>query len=268
MVRRSYATAVALAVAVAWQVAAAAQSGPATNSVLVFAAASLQSALDELAPSIARETGVTVRASYAASSALARQIENGAPAGLFISADQDWMNYVWARKLIDPASRVDLVGNTLVLVAPSAAPVSLKIAPGFGLFAALAGGRLAIANPDAVPAGKYAKAALTALGVWDAVLPRTAPAQDVRAALLLVSRREAPLGIVYRTDAIVDSRVVIVDTFPASLHPPIVYPAALMAGAPPAAGRVLAFLRGPAAQAVFSRHGFTALAATSRPDVK
>jgi molybdate transport system substrate-binding protein len=249
------AAAFALAVAV-FSVAPAA--GQPASSVLIFAAASLQTALDELSPAISKETGVTVRASYAATSALARQIERGAPAGIFISADQDWMNYVADRRLIDPASRVNLVGNALVLVAPAAAPVSLKIAPGFGLAAALGSGRLAVADPDSVPAGKYAKAALTALGVWGAVAKRIAPAQDVRAALFLVSRREAPLGVVYRSDAIAEPRVVIVDTFAATLHPPIVYPAALTTAASPAAARVLAYLRGPAAQKVFSRHGFTA----------
>ena len=224
-------------------------AGRVPAGVLIFAAASLQTALDELTPALSREAGVEVTASYAASSALARQIESGAPAGIFISADQDWMHYVAERKLIQPASRVNLLGNTLVLVAPAAHPVTLKIGPGFPLARSIGDGRLALADPTAVPAGRYAKAALTSLGVWDAVASKVAPAQDVRAALLLVSRGEAPLGVVYRTDAIVD-------TFPAGTHPAIVYPAALTTNALPEAARVLAALRGTVAKAVFVRRGF------------
>src|SRR6185503_10123560 len=148
-------------------------------SVLVFAAASMKSALDELAPACEKATGVAIRASYAASSALARQIEEGAPAGLFISADLEWMDYVAERKLIKADTRVNLVGNRLVLVAPAASPVALKITPGFALAAALKGGRLAVADPAAVPAGKYAKAALTSLGVWSSGESRLAPSENV-----------------------------------------------------------------------------------------
>ena len=169
--------------------------------MLIFAAASLQTAIDELAAPALRATGSRVRASYAASSALARQIENGAPADLFISADLEWMDYVADRRLIRAASRVNLLGNRLVLIAPEDRPSTLKIAPGFPLAAALGRDRLAVANPAAVPAGKYARAALTALGVWESVASKVAAAENVRAALMLVSRGEAPLGIVYRTDA-------------------------------------------------------------------
>lgn len=226
--------------------------------VLVFAASSLQTALDALVEPAERATGVHMRLSYAASSALARQIESGAPAALFISADLDWMDYVSQRGLIQPASRVNLLGNRLVLIAPKTKPVALRIGPGFGLASALGSGeRLAVADPSAVPAGKYARAALTSLGAWDAVATRIAPAENVRAALLLVSRGETPLGIVYRTDALADPGVVIVDTFPETTHPAIVYPAALTSAANPAARRLLEFLESPAALMEFERQGFT-----------
>ena len=159
--------------------------------------------------------------------------------------------------MIRADSRVNLLGNRLVLIAPTAQPVTLKIAPGFGLAAALGRDRLALADPAAVPAGKYARAALTSLGVWDAVAGKIAAAENVRAALLLVSRREAPLGIVYHTDAFVDSGVRIVDTFPASSHPPIVYPAALTSVSSPAAVKVLDYLKSNEARAVFVAQGFT-----------
>lgn len=246
----------ALLVAIALLCASSAPAAQTTSDLLVFAASSLQTALDELAPAIQQNTGVRVRVSYAATSTLARQIENGAPAGLFISADLDWMDYLAERRLIASQSRVNLLGNSLVLIAPASSTRALKIAPGFALAAALGNGRLAIANPDIVPAGKYAKSALTSLGVWNAVSQKLAPAENVRAALLLVSRGEAPLGIVYKTDAIADRGVRIVDTFPATSHPAIVYPAALVAPATPAAERVLAFLRTPVAASVFRRAGF------------
>jgi molybdate transport system substrate-binding protein len=230
------------------------------DAILVFAAASLRTVLDTAAPVILRDTGVEIRASYAASSALARQIEAGAPAALFISADRDWMDYLEQRGLIQRRTRIDLLGNRLVLIAPRAEPVRLRIAPGFRLLEALGAGRLAVADPASVPAGKYARAALTALGVWSQVEPRLAPAEHVRAALLLVSRGEAPLGIVYRTDAMDDATVTIVDTFPESTHPPILYPAAqTTAASGDAAGRVLSWLHGRTARAMFERFGFTVL---------
>jgi molybdate transport system substrate-binding protein len=224
--------------------------------VLVFAAASLKTALDALVEPAHQATDFTVRVSYAATSALARQIEEGAPADLFISADVEWMDYVESNGLLRPNTRVDLLTNRLVLVAPRTEPVTLRIAFGFGLARALGQGRLALADPAVVPAGKYARAALTSLGVWDSVSARLAPAENVRAALLLVSRAEAPLGIVYRTDALADPDVLVVDTFPETTHPPIVYPAALTRRASAGAAKVLHFLLGTEARAEFNRQGF------------
>lgn len=250
-------TCCALLLCAAANLSVAARATRPANDVLVFAAASLQTALDDLVEPAQRATGVRMRVSYAASSALARQIENGAPAGLFISADLDWMDYLADRRLIRTDSRVNLLGNRLVLVAPRVQPVTLKIGPGFALAAALGRDRLALADPAAVPAGKYARAALTSLGVWDAVAGKIAAAENVRAALLLVSRGEAPLGIVYHTDAVADASVVIVDTFPESTHPPITYPAALTSVASAAASSVLGFLKTDAARVVFDKQGFT-----------
>jgi molybdate transport system substrate-binding protein len=235
----------------------ATSSTPAAD-VLVFAAASMKTALDDLTGPCEKATGVRIRASYAASSALARQIEEGAPAGLFIAADLEWMDYVAERKLIKPETRINLVGNRLVLIAPASQPAAMKIAPGFALAAALKGGRLAVADPAGVPAGKYARAALTTLGAWSSVESRLAPAENVRAALLLVSRGESPLGIVYNSDAIADRNVVVVDTFAEGTHPPIVYPAAVTARGGGSAAAVLDFLRGPIAGATFEKQGFTA----------
>jgi molybdate transport system substrate-binding protein len=228
-----------------------------SGEVLVFAAASLQNVLDALVEPARRSTGVRMRMSYAASSALARQIENGAPAGLFISADLDWMDYLAERKLVQVASRVNLAGNRLVLIAPRSQPVTLRIAPGFPLAATLGANRLALANPDAVPAGKYAKAALIALRVWDSVAGKVAAAETVRAALILVARGEARLGIVYATDAKVEPGVVVVDAFADTLHPPIVYPAALLPNATGDAAKILEFLKSDAAHNAFLAQGFT-----------
>jgi molybdate transport system substrate-binding protein len=237
--------------------ARAQQPAPAGRPVLILAAASLQTALDALIGPAASAAGVPVRVSYAASSALARQIENGSPADIFISADLEWMTYLADRQWVRPDSRVTLLGNRLVLIAPKGSAPALTIAPGFGLATALGPrGRLALADPDAVPAGKYARAALTQLGVWDAVARRVAAAENVRAALALVARGEAPLGIVYRTDAIVEPAVTVVDTFPESTHPPIVYPAALTRGAAAPAARALAYLQSDAARRVFTANGF------------
>lgn len=233
--------------------------GRSQGDVLVLAAASLQTALDDLVAPVQKATGIRMTLSYAASSALARQVEMGAPAGIFISADLDWMDYLADRKLIRNESRVNLLGNRLVLIAPKSRPSTLRIGPGFGLAAALGTDRLAIANTDVVPAGRYAREALTKLGVWDSVAKKLAPAENVRGALLLVSRGEAPLGIVYRTDAAVDAGVRIVDTFPESSHTPIVYPAALTAASSSAASRVLDHLKSPAARTVFEKHGFLAI---------
>jgi molybdate transport system substrate-binding protein len=228
--------------------------------LLVFAAASLKNVLDEIDEAWRRETGKRAAISYGASSLLAKQIENGAPADLFMSADSDWMDYLETRKLIKPGSRSDLLGNTLVLIAPAGSAVKLTIAPDFGLAAALGDGRLAMADPAAVPAGRYGRAALAKLGVWDSVANRIAAAENVRAALLLVARGEAPLGIVYRTDAAVERGVRIVDTFPPDTHPPIVYPIALTSTSTNRdAPALLVYLRGPEAHAQFHKAGFTVL---------
>jgi molybdate transport system substrate-binding protein len=179
---------------------------------------------------------------------------------VFISADLEWMDYLAERKLVQAASRVNLAGNRLVLIAPQSQPVTLRIAPGFPLAATLGANRLALANPDAVPAGKYAKAALTALRVWDSVAGKIAAAETVRAALILVKRGEARLGVVYATDAKVEPGVVVVDTFPDNLHAPIVYPAALLTNASGDAAKVLDFLKSDAATKVFQAQGFTTVA--------
>ena len=232
----------------------------ATANLTVFAAASLKEALDEQARQFEARTGDRVVVSYAASNALARQIEAGAPADLFISADLDWMDFLDQRKLLAPGTRVTLLGNTLVLIAPTTSNVTLKIGAGFGLASALGGGRLAMANPDSVPAGRYGRSALEALGVWSSVETRIARTENVRAALALVARGEAPLGIVYRTDALAEKGVRVVDTFPASTHPPILYPAAVVAtGQAPAARSLLDYLHSPAVASIWEKYGFGAV---------
>ena len=228
----------------------------AADTVTVFAAASLKEALDENAKAYEAKSADKVVISYAASSALAKQIEAGAPADLFISADLDWMDYLEQRSLIKADTRQNLLRNRLVLIAPVDSKVSVNINPGFPLAKLLGDGRLAMANPDAVPAGKYGKASLEALGVWKDVQSKVAPAENVRAALVLVSRGEAPLGIVYRTDAAVESRVRVVAEFPENSHPPIIYPAALTATGKSAAAAFLDSLSKPAARAVFKKYGF------------
>jgi len=225
--------------------------------VTVFGAASLKEALDAQARQFEKDTGNRVVVSYGASSTLARQIEAGAPADVFISADLDWMDYLEERHLIRPQTRVDLLHNALVLIAPASSKAVLKIAPAFDLAGALAGGKLAMANPDSVPAGRYGQRALEHLGVWQRVRQDVARAENVRAALALVSRGEAPFGIVYATDAMADHGVRIVDTFPTSSHPPIVYPAALTAASRSAAAKpLLDYLRSAAARSVWEKYGF------------
>jgi molybdate transport system substrate-binding protein len=226
-------------------------------ALLVFAAASLADALTQVDAAFTVRTGVPVKASFAATSVLAKQIEAGAPAQVFLSADREWMDYLEQRALLQRGSRRDLLGNTLVLIAPRDSTVRLNIAPGFDLAGALGAGRLAIADPDSVPAGRYARAALVKLGVWPKVSGRVVGAENVRAALEFVARGEAPLGIAYRSDAQAEKRVRVVDVFPADSHPPIVYPVALTAGAPPAAARYAAFLSSDEARATFERAGFS-----------
>lgn len=244
-----------LAALIATVLTATAQVPPPT--VLIFAASSLKTSLDAMSGPILESTGVKISVSYASSAVLARQIEEGAPAEVFISADKDWMDYADARGLIKKNTRVNLLGNELVLIAPAGRKSPLAIAPGFDLAGALGGGRLAIGDPASVPAGKYAKAALTSLGVWSSVEMKLAPAENVRAALMLVSRGEAPLGIVYKTDARVDPTVTVVGTFPAATHPAIVYPAALTSRGGRGAADVLAFLGSPGATRIFQQFGFT-----------
>jgi molybdate transport system substrate-binding protein len=235
-------------------------TGARADGFVVFAAASLKDALDAINTDWQKETSKHASISYAASSALAKQIEAGAPADIFISADLDWMDYVEQKQLIKPGTRANLLGNKIVLIAPSNSKLQLTIAPNFPLAQALGDGRLAMADTASVPAGKYGKAALEALGVWAAVAGKIAPAENVRATLLLVSRGETPLGIVYQTDAAADSSVKILGSFPDNSHPPIVYPVArLQSSASPAAADYLAFLKSSAARPFFEKQGFTLL---------
>jgi molybdate transport system substrate-binding protein len=235
-----------------------ATSSPAVADVLVFAAASLKNALDEAATVYQQQGGDKIVLSYAASSALAKQLEGGAPADIFISADLEWMDYVAQHGLIKPETRKRFLGNRLVLIAPQSSAIKIEIKPNFPLAALLKDGRLAMADPDSVPAGKYGKAALETLGVWSSVADKLARAENVRTALFFVSRQEAPLGIVYETDAAADKGVRIVATFPEDTHPPIVYPIALTASnANPAAGKFLDFLESPLAKPIFEKQGFT-----------
>lgn len=238
----------------------AAKASAADSPLTVFAAASLTDVLQQIGQQYTKASGVPVRFSFAASSALAKQIESGARIDLFVSADQEWMDYLQTRKLIAEATRRDLVANRLVLVAPADSKLTLKIAPGFPLLAALgAKGRLATGDPDSVPVGKYARSALTSLGIWDQVESRLVRAENVRAALVFVARGETPLGIVYATDAKVEPKVRVVDEFPESSHPPITYPVALTVNALPQARDLLEFLETPAARAIFQQAGFTPL---------
>ncbi|ASY57712.1 Molybdenum ABC transporter, periplasmic molybdenum-binding protein ModA [Sinorhizobium sp. CCBAU 05631] len=232
----------------------------AEEKVTVFAAASLKNALDAVNAKWKDETGKETTASYAASSALAKQIEQGAPADIFISADLAWMDYLAEKKLIKDDIRSNLLGNRLVLVSGNtdAAPVEIK--PGLDLAALLGEGRLAMGAVDSVPAGKYGKAALEKLGIWPTVEAKVAGAESVRAALLLVSRGEAPYGIVYQTDAAADPGVKVVGTFPEYSHSPIIYPIAITAESKnPDAAAYLEFVKSPKAAAFFQAQGFIVL---------
>jgi len=245
-----------LVVLLGWAAPASAQDA----KLVVFAAASLKDALDEVNAAYRREKGQETTTSYAASPTLAKQIEAAAPADIFISADLDWMDYLAQRNLIKPETRANLLGNRLVLIAPAGNAVKVDIGPNFPLAQALGSGRLAIADPAGVPAGKYGKAALEALGVWASVADKLAPAENVRATLLLVSRGEAPLGIVYRTDAVADKGVKVLGTFPENTHPPIIYPiAAVAASTNPGDAGYIACLESPAARSIFEKQGFTVL---------
>jgi molybdate transport system substrate-binding protein len=233
----------------------------AQESVTVFAAASLKNALDEVNTAFNEATGIKVTASYEASSALARQIEQGAPADVFVSADLTWMDYASEHRLVRPGTRFNLLGNRLVLIAPRNSTLAdVAIGPGFDLARLAGDGRIAIADVKAVPAGLYAKAALEKLGAWTAAAPKLAQAANVRAALAFVARGETQVGIVYETDARIEPKVKIVGVFPDGSYPPVVYPAAATAaGKAGAAARYLAFLRTKTARAIFETYGFSVL---------
>jgi molybdate transport system substrate-binding protein len=233
----------------------------AQEKVTVFAAASLKNALDAVNAACEADVGEQATVSYAASSALAKQIEEGAPADVFMSADLDWMKYLSDKSLIKADTETQLLGNSIVLVAPADSKAEAKIEKGFDLGGLLGDGRLAMANVDSVPAGKYGKASLESLGIWVSVEGKVAQAENVRAALALVSTGEAPLGIIYKTDATADPKVKVVGTFPADSHPPIIYPVAQTADSKDAETPVfLKCLQSAKAKRLFEAQGFTVLA--------
>lgn len=232
----------------------------AQETLTVFAAASLKNALDDANAAFTGTTRVKVTASYAASSALAKQIEQGAPADVFISADLKWMDYVAERKLIRPASRLNLLGNRLVLIAPKDSRLDkVEIGQGFDIAKLAGDGRIAVADVRAVPAGLYAKAALQKLGAWQAAEPKLAMAENVRATLAFVARGETPIGIVYETDAKAEPKVKIVGMFPDNSYPPVTYPAAVTGTAKGTAERYVSFLRSSTAKSIFEKYGFSFL---------
>ena len=230
------------------------------KSIIVFAAASLTDALGEIDKVYTEKTGVEVKASFAASSALARQIESGAKAEVFFSADEEWMDYLAQRNLLQPKTRHDVLGNRLVMIAPADSTAKVDIKPNFSIASILGdNGRLATGDPDSVPVGKYAQAALTKLGTWDTIAPRLVRAENVRAALAYVARGEARLGIVYSTDAQAEKRVKVVGTFPADSHPPIRYPIAATTAATTDGTKYAEFVRSKASQDIFRKYGFGAV---------
>jgi molybdate transport system substrate-binding protein len=251
--------ALAAAATLAWGVPPPAPTQAQGGDLVVFAAASLKNALDAVHAQWRKGTGKSAKISYAASSALAKQIEQGAPAQLFISADIRWMDYVEKIDLIRKETRSNLLGNRIVLIAPKDKAKAVDIKPGFDLAKVIGDGRLALANVEAVPAGRYGKASLEKLGVWASVSGSLAQAENVRAALLLVSRGEAPAGIVYRTDADSDKGVTVIGTFPQDTHPPIIYPIALTRSAHPDAATFLAYVKSAKAKPLFEAQGFTVL---------
>jgi molybdate transport system substrate-binding protein len=223
----------------------------------VFAAASLTDALTEVNDAYMKVSSVPIRASYAASSALARQIEAGAQADVFFSADTDWVDYLQTRSLVNAQTRRNILGNRLVLIAPADSKTALRIAPNFPIAAAIGKSRLATGDPDSVPVGRYARSALTTLGVWSDVADRVVRADNVRVALAYVARGEAALGIVYEIDVFIEKKVRVVDTFPADTHLPIVYPLVLMRNAAPHAKGYAEFVAGPEAAKIFRKYGFS-----------
>jgi molybdate transport system substrate-binding protein len=238
--------------------AVAPQQAAAQDTLMVFAAASLRNALDDVDAAFSKATGVKVTASYAASSALAKQIAQGAPADVYVSANIKWMDFLDQKTLLVPGTRVDLLGNRLVLIAPKASKLEhVKIEKGFDIAKLAGSGRIAVADVKAVPAGLYAKAALTSLGAWKAAEPKLAQAENVRATLAYVARGETPLGIVYATDAQVEPKVKIVGVFPEGSHPAITYPVARLAASKNAhVARYLDFLQTGTAKAIFEKYGF------------
>lgn len=251
--------AAAAAAALAWSVAQPKPADAQGDDLIVFAAASLKNALDNINAQYQKETGKSAKISYAASSALAKQIEGGAPAQVFISADIPWVDHVEKKGLTKAGTRFALLGNRIVLVAPKDKAQPVEIKPGFDIGKVIGDGRLSVANVDSVPAGRYGKASLGKLGVWDKVKDKLAQAENVRAALLLVSRGEAPAGIVYQTDAASDKGVAIIGTFPEDTHPPIIYPAVLLKDAGPDAAAFLAYIKSAKAKPLFEAEGFAVL---------
>jgi molybdate transport system substrate-binding protein len=260
MVKFSIAFTLSLVAATAGWLAAGSSVHAQDRTLTVFAAASMKNALDDVDAAFTRRTGIKVAASYAASSTLIKQIEQGAPADVFASADLDWMDYGSQKKVIDDATRINLLGNRIVLIAPKDAKLdNVTIGPGFDLARLAGDGRIVTGDVKAVPVGKYAKAALEKLGAWAGVAPKFAMAENVRAALALVARGEAVLGIVYESDAKVEPGVKIAGVFPEDSHPPIVYPVAATATARPEANAYVGFLRSQAAKSIFEKYGFTFL---------
>jgi len=244
-----------------WVLAGTPQPLIAQEQLTVFAAASLKNALDETNAAFSKATGVKVVSSYEASSALAKQIEQGAPADVFISADLRWMDYAAERKLINPSTRVNMLGNKLVLIAPVDSKLgSVNIGQGFDIAKLAGDGRIAVADVKAVPAGLYAKAALEKLGAWSAAQPKLAQAENVRATLAFVARGETPIGIVYETDAKIEPKVKTIGIFPDDAYPPVTYPVAATAESKKASvPQYLSFLRTLAAKAIFEKNGFSFL---------
>jgi molybdate transport system substrate-binding protein len=261
ILRRLFLLALSAAAAIHVPAALAADSNKDSNKpeILVFAAASLTNVLGELSAAWTATSGVRVKNSFAASSVLARQIEAGVKADLFVSADQEWMDYLQSRNFVDKPTRRNLVGNRLALIAPVDSRIQLKIAPGFDLAGTLGKQRLATGDPDTVPVGRYARSALISLGIWDEIQDRLVRADNVRSAMTFVALGEVPLGIVYATDAQMDSKVRIVDMFPGNTHPPIAYPGAAIKGARGDAREFLEFLASPKARDIWVKYGFLEL---------
>ena len=238
-------------------------SALAQDRLTVFAAASMKNALDDVDAAFTHMAGIQVTASYAATSALAKQIEAGAPADIFLSADREWMDYAGSHKLIDATTRFDLLGNRLVLIAPVSSRLNhIQIEPSMDLASYAGDGRIVTGDVNAVPVGRYAKATLLALGCWENVQNKLLMTENVRAALIFVARREAALGIVYETDAKVEPKVKVVARFPDGFSAPIIYPVAATANASARAGAYVEFLRSAQARAIFEKYGFTYLAAS------